>query len=162
MNAVADPPPNDPRWATATAVLATRTNGTRHGTTTQLLHGLSLFRTDAPLGQLHWIPPHQLVIYQARSHRCRTFVFRTVMPTEAEVTRLAGVHRPVRLLSQAATLDRAALLARFVRWIVREGRDPSALPDVFYRRLDVILHRRGTKDALLQGLLAHHDTLATR
>lgn len=146
----------------ATAILATHRLGTRKGSSTQLLYGPSFRTTEDARGQVHWIRPGQLVVFQARGNRLCTFVFRTVEATEVGGTRLPGVHRPVRLLIHTTTLRRALLLARLLRLLLRQGRDPAALPDIFYRRLDVVLSRRSTQDAQVQAMLTHYDTLEKR
>lgn len=147
-------------FGAVTPILVTSAQRDRGATHTSLVYGPSLRTTEDSRGRVHWVAPGQIVVYHARGQRPRTFVLRTLATPEPIGTRVPGVHRPVRLLVQTTTAARLGLLARFVRRLLREGRDPSALADVFYHRLDVLLSGRAPSDRLVRALLEHHDGLA--
>ena len=107
--------------------------------TIRVVHGLALERRPHPRGTVLTVAPGQIVVYCLRARSCRTFVFRTLERPEAYSSELPGVSPAVRLLLQTQTVGRLARLEDLVHYLAKTGRDPSALSDVFYSRLNAIL-----------------------
>jgi hypothetical protein len=144
-----------PADAFATAILATAP--TAKGARTDILYGQGFRTTPHARGLLHWFHAERLVAYRSQGQRACTFLFRTLPLGAAGGTRIAGVDKPVRLLLQTTTTRQSALLASLLRRLLRNRREPAALPDLFYLRLQGVLSRRSAREGAVLALLACHD-----
>jgi hypothetical protein len=142
----------------ATAVLVTAAGGGQHRPATALIHGCVRHTTPDPRGTLHWVSPGEIVLYGVRDSKSRTLIFRTPgARRESIVTRVPGVSLAVSLLTHTTTLTRRVLILRLFRKLIHAGRDPSALSDLFFAKLDIVLARRSPSFDAIEALMLQHD-----
>jgi hypothetical protein len=98
---------------------------------------------EGTLGPVARFESGEVVAYQIRSRRRRRlFVFRTLEVDDASAVAVPGVRPRVQLLMQLRTAGRIRLARSLFAYLLRTGRDPSALPDIFYLRVAAALGGR--------------------
>jgi hypothetical protein len=124
----------------------------------ELLFGTPCDLGEGTLGPVARFESGEIVAYQVRSRRrWRLFVFRTLDVDDAFAVAVPGVRPRVQLLLQLRTAGRIRIARSLFAYLVRTGRDPSALPDVFYTRVGAMLGGRLTGHKILPSLLsAYH------
>jgi hypothetical protein len=82
------------------------------------------------------------------------FYFRTLEVDDAFAVAVPGVRPHVQLLLELRTAGRIRIARSLFGYLVRTGRDPSALPDVFYTRVGAMLGGRLPGHKILPSLLS--------
>jgi len=120
----------------------------------ELLFGTPCDLGEGRLGPVARFESGEVVAYQIRSRRRRrVFVFRTLEVDDAFAVDVPGVRPHVQLLLQLRTAGRIRLVRSLFAYLTRTGRDPSALPDVFYIRVGAMLGGRLPGHKVLLHLL---------
>jgi hypothetical protein len=120
----------------------------------ELLFGTPCDLGEGRLGPVARFDSGEVVAYQIRSRRRRRlFVFRTLDVDDAFAVAVPGVRPRVQLLLQLRTAGRVRLARSLFAYLVRTGRDPSALPDLFYLRVAAALGGRLPGHKILHSLL---------
>ena len=120
----------------------------------EILFGTPSDLNEGILGPVARFESGQIVAYQIRSRRRRRlFVFRTLEVDDAFAVAVPGVRPRVQLLMQLHTAGRIRLARSLFAYLVRTGREPSALPDIFYVRVGNILAGRLPAHKVLLSLL---------
>jgi hypothetical protein len=120
----------------------------------ELLFGTPCDVGEGPLGPVARFESGQVVAYQIRSRRRRRlFVFRTLEVDDAFAVAVPGVRPRVQLLMELRTAGRIRLARSLFAYLVRTGRDPSALPDTFYTRVGAMFGGRLPGHKILLSLL---------
>ena len=126
-----------------------------HRPRTELLFGTPCDLGEGTLGPVACFRSGQVVAYLMRSRRRhRLFVFRTLDVDDALAATVPGVRPRVRLLLELRTAGRIRLARGLFGYLVRTGRDPSALPDAFYLRVGAVLGGRLPAHKILLSLLS--------
>jgi len=99
--------------------------------------------------------PRVVEVTRTRRRR-RLFVFRTLDVDDAFAVAVPGVRPRVQLLLELRTAGRIRLARSLFAYLVRMGRDPSAVPDAFYVRVGAVLAGRLPAHKILPPLL--HST----
>ncbi|MGA2451768.1 MAG: hypothetical protein ABTD50_24200 [Polyangiaceae bacterium] len=121
----------------------------------ELVFGNPCDLSEGTLGPVARFDSGEVVAYQIRSRRRRRlFVFRTLEVDDAFAVALPGVRPRVQLLMQLGTAGRIRLARSLFAYLLRTGRDPSALPDVFYVRVAAALGGRLPGHKILRLLLS--------
>ena len=121
----------------------------------ELVLGTPCDLDEGTLGPVARFEPGQVVAYQIRSRRRqRLFVFRTLEVDDDLAVYLPGVHPRVQLLMQLRTGGRIRLARSLFAYLLRNGWDPSALPDGFYARVGAMLGGRLPGHKILPSLLS--------
>ncbi len=87
------------------------------------------------------------------SRRSHLFVFRTLPVDDRFAARVPGVSPHVRLLIDLSTAGRIRMMQRLFAYLVNTGRDPAAMPDAFYFRVQAALAGRLPTHKVLRSLL---------
>ena len=120
----------------------------------ELLFGTPCDLREGTLGPVARFESGQVVAYQIRSRRRRRlFVFRTLEVDDAFAVAVPVVRPHVQLLLELRTAGRVRLTRSLFAYLVRTGRDPSALPDLFYLRVAAALGGRLPGHKILHSLL---------
>jgi hypothetical protein len=120
----------------------------------ELLFGTPCDLGEGTLGPVARFESGEVVAYQIRSRRRRRlFVFRTLDVDDAFAVAVPGVRPCVQLLLELRTAGRVRLARSLFAYLVRTGRDPSALPDLFYLRVAAALGGRLPGHKILHSLL---------
>jgi hypothetical protein len=120
----------------------------------ELLFGTPYDVGEGRLGPVARFQSGEVVAYQIRSRRRRRlFVFRTLDVDDAFAVAVPGVRPRVQLLLELRTAGRVRLMRSLFAYLVRTGRDPSALPDLFYLRVAAALGGRLPGHKILHSLL---------
>lgn len=120
----------------------------------ELLFGTPYALGEGRLGPVARFESSQVVAYQIRSRRRRRlFVFRTLEVDDAFAVVVPGVRPRVQLLMELGTAGRIRLVERLFAYLVRTGRHPSAMPDIFYLRVAAALGGRLPAHKILLSLL---------
>jgi hypothetical protein len=120
-----------------------------------LLLGTRCDLGEGALGPVARFESGQIVAYQIRSRRRRRlFVFRTLEVDDAFAVAVPGVRPRVQLLLELHTAGRIRLARSLFAYLTRTGRDPSALPDIFYTRVGALLGGRLPAHKVLPALLS--------
>jgi len=120
----------------------------------ELLFGTPCDLGEGTLGPVARFESGQVIAYQIRSRRRRRlFVFRTLDVDDAFAVAVPGVRPRVQLLMQLGTAGRIRLARSLFAYLVRKGRNPSALPDTFYTRVGALLGGRLPAHKVLLHLL---------
>jgi hypothetical protein len=120
----------------------------------ELLFGTPCDLGEGTLGPVARFESGEVVAYQIRSRRRRRlFVFRTLDVDDASAVAVQGVGPRVQLLLELRTAGRVRLARSLFAYLVRTGRDPSALPDLFYLRVAAALGGRLPGHKILHSLL---------
>lgn len=120
----------------------------------ELLFGTPCDLGEGTLGPVARFESGQVIAYQIRSRRRRRlFVFRTLEVDDAFAVAVPGVRPRVQLLMQLGTAGRIRLARSLFSYLLRTGRDPSALPDIFYTRVGALLGGRLPAHKVLLHLL---------
>ncbi len=82
------------------------------------------------------------------------FVFRRLEVDDAFAVTMPGVRPRVQPLMELGTAGRIRLARSLFAFLLRTGRDPSALPDIFYVRVSAALGGRLPGHKVLLSLLA--------
>jgi hypothetical protein len=126
----------------------------------ELLYGAPCEMVDGKQGPVALFAPDALVGYLFRSRRrAHLFVFRTLMVDDRLATLVPGVHPRVRLLVDVRSVARVRLIRSLFRRLLRDGQDPTALPDGFYLRVGVAVSGRLRRGNPLDSLAAHSAAL---
>jgi hypothetical protein len=121
----------------------------------ELLSGTPSEVISTALGPVALFSPGEVVAYRIRyRRRTRVFVFRTLDVDDPLAASLPGVRPHVELLLELGTCGRTRLVRGLFAYLTRTGRDPSALPDVFYRRVGAMLGGRLPAHKILPSLLS--------
>jgi hypothetical protein len=130
----------------------------------ELLFGTPCDLGEGTLGPVARFESGEVVAYQIRSRRRRRlFVFRTLDVDDAFAVTVPGVRPRVQLLLELRTAGRIRLTRSLFAYLVRTGRDPSALPDIFYIRVGATLGGRLPGHKILLSLLhARHPSGAQK
>jgi hypothetical protein len=121
----------------------------------ELLFGTPCDLSEGTLGPVARFESGDVVAYLIRSRRRRRlFVFRTLEVDDAFAVAVPGVRPRVQLLMQLGTAGRIRLARSLFAYLLRTGRDPSALPDVFYVRVAAALGGRLPGHKILRLLLS--------
>ena len=121
----------------------------------ELLFGAPCDLGEGRLGPVARFESGRVVAYQIRSRRRRRlFVFRTLEVDDAFAVAVPGVRPHVQLLLELRTAGRIRIARSLFGYLVRTGRDPSALPDVFYTRVGAMLGGRLPGHKILPSLLS--------
>jgi len=121
----------------------------------ELLFGTPCDLSEGTLGPVARFDSGEVVAYQIRSRRRRRlFVFRTLEVDDVFAVAVPGVRPRVQLLMQLSTAGRIRLARSLFAYLLRTGRDPSALPDVFYVRVAAALGGRLPGHKILRLLLS--------
>jgi hypothetical protein len=121
----------------------------------EVLFGAPCDLGEGRLGPVARFESGQVVAYQIRSRRRRRlFVFLTLEVDDAFAVAVPGVRPRVRLLMELRTAGRIRLVRSLFAYLTRTGRDPSALPDVFYTRVGAMLGGRLPGYKILPSLLS--------
>ena len=121
----------------------------------ELLFGTPCDLGEGTLGPVARFESGEVVAYQIRSRRRRRlFVFRTLDVDDHFAVTVPGVLPRVQLLMQLGTAGRIRLVRSLFAYLARTGRDPSALPDVFYTRVGAMLGGRLPGYKILPSLLS--------
>ncbi len=91
------------------------------------------------------------------ARRTHLFVFRTLAVDDRFAAKVPGVAPHVRLLVDLSTAGRVRLVQQLFAYLVKTGRNPSALPDEFYFRLSAALGGQLPKHKVLQSLLQPNE-----
>ncbi|MGA7120724.1 MAG: hypothetical protein WBY94_11530, partial [Polyangiaceae bacterium] len=122
----------------------------------ELLFGTPCDLGEGTLGPVARFDSGEVVAYLIRSRRRRRlFVFRTLDADDAFAVAVPGVSPLVQLLMQLGTAGRIRLARNLFAYLLRTGRNPSALPDIFYVRVSAALGGRLPGHKILVSLLAH-------
>jgi hypothetical protein len=120
----------------------------------ELLFGTPCDVGEGTLGPVARFESGRVVAYQIRSRRRRRlFVFRTLEVDDAFAVAVPGVRPRVQLLLELRTAGRIRLARSLFAYLVRAGRGPSALPDIFYTRVGAMLGGRLPAHKVLLHLL---------
>jgi hypothetical protein len=120
----------------------------------ELLFGTPCDLGEGTLGPVARFESGEVVAYQIRSRRrSRIFVFRTLNVDDAFAVTVPGVRPRVQLLLQLRTAGRIRIARSLFAYLMRTGRDPSALPDTFYTRVGAVLEGRLPAHKVLLHLL---------
>jgi hypothetical protein len=120
----------------------------------ELLFGTPFDLKEGALGPVARFESGEVVAYQIRSRRRRRlFVFRTLDVDDTFAVAVPGVRPRVQLLLELRTAGRIRLARNLFGYLVRTGRDPSALPDIFYTRVGAMLGGRLPAHKVLLHLL---------
>jgi hypothetical protein len=120
----------------------------------KLLFGAPCDLKEGTLGPVARFESGEIVAYQIRSRRRRRlFVFRTLDVDDAFAVVVPGVRPRVQLLLELRTAGRIRLARSLFAYLLRTGRDPSALPDIFYLRVAAALGGRLPGNKVLGSLL---------
>jgi hypothetical protein len=115
------------------------------------------------LGPVARFDSGEVVAYQVRSRRRRRlFVFRTLEVDGALAVAVPGVRPRVQLLMQLRTAGRIRLVRSVFAYLVRTGREPSLLPDIFSTRVDAVLGGRLPAHKIIWSLTPSRAELARR
>ena len=130
----------------------------------ELLFGASCDLEERALGPVARFESGEVVAYQIRSRRRRRlFVFRTLEVDDALAVAVPGVRPRVQLLMELRTAGRIRLVRSLFAYLTRTGRDPSALPDLFYTRVGAMLGGRLPAHKIVLSLLhARHPSSAQK
>ena len=129
----------------------------------ELLFGTPCDIREGTLGTVARFESGDVVAYLIRSRRrWRLFVFRTLDVDDPFAVAVPGVRPRVQLLMQLGTAGRIRLTRSLFAYLVRTGRDPSALPDIFYVRISAALGGRLPGHKILRSLLRSHPAVAPR
>ncbi|MGA7122037.1 MAG: hypothetical protein WBY94_18160 [Polyangiaceae bacterium] len=121
----------------------------------ELLFGTPCDISEGTLGPVARFDSGDVVAYLIRSRRRRRlFVFRTLEVDDAFAVAVPGVRPRVQLLLELRTAGRIRIARSLFGYLVRTGRDPSALPDVFYTRIGAMLGGRLPAQKILPSLLS--------
>ena len=121
----------------------------------EILFGTPCDLGEGRLGPVAHFESGQIVAYQIRSRRRRRlFVFRTLEVDDAFAVAVPGVRPRVQLLLELRTAGRIRIARSLFGYLVRTGRDPSALPHIFYPRVGAILGGRLPGHKILPSLLS--------
>ena len=121
----------------------------------ELLFGTPCDLREGTLGPVARFESGQVVAYQIRSRRRRRlFVFRTLEVDDGFAVAVPGVRPHVQLLLELRTAGRIRIARSLFGYLLRTGRDPSALPDVFYTRVGAMLGGRLPRHKVLPSLLS--------
>src|SRR5579884_3954478 len=148
-----------PVWGEGTMKTAVqlRTSAGDERPRAELLFGAPCELGDGKLGPIARFESGEVVAYQIRSRRRRRlFVFRTLDVDDAFAVAVPGVRPRVQLLMELRTAGRIRLARSLFAYLVRMGRDPSALPDIFYTRVGAMLGGRLPGHKILQSLLSSY------
>jgi hypothetical protein len=126
----------------------------------ELLFGAPCDLKEGTLGPVARFESGEVVAYEIRSRRRRRlFVFRTLVVDDISAVAVPGVRPRVQLLMELRTAGRIRLVKSLFAYLVRTGRDPSALPDIFYTRVGAMLGGRlPAHKVLLQFLRAPRES----
>jgi hypothetical protein len=120
----------------------------------ELLFGTPCDLGEGTLGPIARFESGQVVAYQIRSRRRRRlFVFRTLEVDDAFAVAVPGVRPRVQLLMELGTAGRIRLAKSLFAFLVRTGREPSAMPDIFYVRVAAALGGRLPGHKILRSFL---------
>ena len=120
----------------------------------ELLLGTPCDLGEGRLGPVARFESGEVVAYQIRSRRRRRlFVFRTLEVDDAFAVAVPGVRPRVQLLLELRTTARISLARSLFAYLLRTGRDPSALPDSFYARVAAALGGRLPRHKVLPSFL---------
>jgi len=120
----------------------------------ELLYGAPRGVVTGKLGPVALFDSGQLVAYRIRyRRRTRLFLFRTLDVDDRLAARIPGVSPRVQLLFDVHSAGRVRLVRGLFAYLVRTGRDPSALPDIFYLRVAAALGGRLPGHKVLPSLL---------
>jgi hypothetical protein len=120
----------------------------------ELLFGTPCDLSEGTLGPVARFESGEVVAYLIRSRRRRRlFVFRTLDVDDPFAVAVPGVRPRVQLLLELRTAGRIRIARSLFGYLVRTGRDPSALPDIFYVRVGAILGGRLPPHKVLLHLL---------
>ena len=145
-----------------TAVQLRRTFGAE-APTTELVYGQPSEFVTASLGPVAVFGSGVVVAYLLRyRRRQRLFVFRTLDVDDAMAASVPGVSPRVQLLMALRTAGRVRLARRLFAYVVRLGRDPSALPDAVYVHVAAVLEGRLPPHRILPALLSQVGASETR
>ena len=129
----------------------------------ELLFGTPCDIREGTLGPVARFESGDVVAYLIRSRRRRRlFVFRTLDVDDPFAVAVPGVRPRVQLLMQLGTAGRIRLARSLFAYLLRTGRDPSALPDVFYVRVAAALGGRLRGHKILRLLLSSSLPTAAR
>ncbi|HLK40937.1 MAG TPA: hypothetical protein VKU41_29505 [Polyangiaceae bacterium] len=121
----------------------------------ELVHGGPTAIVAGKLGPVAVFEPGQVVALSLRrGRRERLFVFRTLAVDDRLAASVPGVQPRVRLLFHFHTALRLRRGRGLFAYLARTGRDPSALPDVFYFRVSAVLGGRRLQHKVLLSLLS--------
>ena len=124
----------------------------------ELLFGTPCDLGEGTLGPVARFESGQVIAYQIRSRRRRRlFVLRTLDVDDAFAVAVPGVRPRVQLLLELRTAGRIRIARSLFGYLVRTGRDPSALPDVFYTRVGAMLGGRLPAHKILPSLLSAYS-----
>jgi hypothetical protein len=127
----------------------------------ELLFGTPCDLGDGTLGPVARFDSGEVVAYLIRSRRRRRlFVFRTLDVDDAFAVSVPGVRPSVQLLMQLGTAGRIRLTRSLFAYLVRTGRNPSALPNTFYTRVGALLGGRLPAHKVLLHLLRVEPPIA--
>ena len=120
----------------------------------ELLFGVPCDLSEGTLGPVARFESGQVVAYLIRSRRRRRlFVFRTLDVDDTFAVAVPGVRPRVQLLMELGTAGRIRLARNLFDYLVRAGRNPWALPDIFYTRVGAMLGGRLPAHKVLLHLL---------
>jgi hypothetical protein len=121
----------------------------------ELLFGTPCDLSEGTLGRVARFESGDVVAYLIRSRRRRRlFVFRTLDVDDPFAVAVPGVRPRVQLLMQLGTAGRIRLARSLFAYLLRTGRNPSALPDTFYVRVGAALGGRLPGHKILRLLLS--------
>jgi hypothetical protein len=121
-----------------------------------LLFGTPCDLGEGTLGPIVRFESGEVVAYQIRSRRRRRlFAFRALEVDDAFAVAVAGVRPRVQLLMKLRTAGRIRITRSPFAYLTRTGRDPSALPDVFYTRVSAMRGGRLPGHKILPSLSAY-------
>jgi len=125
----------------------------------ELVHGEPTKVVAGVLGPVAVFGAGQVVAYRIRSRRStRLFVLRTLDVNDPLAASVPGVRPRVRLLVNVRTAGRARLAKKLFAYLLRTGREPSALADAFYWRVGAVLGGRLPPSKVLTSLLSLAST----
>jgi len=120
-----------------------------------LVYGAPREVVAGKLGRVAVFGGGQVVAYRIRSRRStRLHILRTLDVTDRLAAAVPGVRPRVRLLVSLRTAGRARLAQKLFTYLLRTGRDPSALSDTFYVRVGAVLGGRLPATEVLTSLLS--------
>ena len=129
----------------------------------EILFGTPCDLSEGTLGPVARFDSGEVVAYLIRSRRRgRLFVFRTLDVDDAMAVAVPGARPRVQLLMQLGTAGRIRLARGLFAYLLRTGRDPSALPDIFYVRVGAALGGRLPGHKILRSLLPSPPAVAPR